>query len=69
MTFSSSLLVAANVSEWFSGIWADYLAPRWGSFTQVFVGEDLLIQLGAIAGAVILVCRYSWSSTAVQKGY
>ena len=54
MTFSSSLLVAANVSEWFSGIWADYLAPRWGSFTQVFVGEDLLIQLGAIAGAVIL---------------
>ena len=54
MTFSSSLLVAANVSEWFSGIWADYLAPRWGSFTQVFVGEDLLMQLGAIAGAVIL---------------
>ncbi len=54
MTFSSSLLLAANVNEWFSGIWADYLAPRWDTFTQVFVGEDLLIQLSAIAGAVIL---------------
>ena len=54
MTFSSSLLLAANVKEWFSGIWADYLVPRWDSFSQVFVGEDLLIQLGAIAGAVIL---------------
>ena len=54
MTFSPSLLFAANVNEWFSGIWADYLAPRWDSFTQVFVGEDLLIQLGTIAGAVIL---------------
>ena len=54
MTFSSSLLLAANVNEWFSGIWADYLVPRWDSFSQVFVGEDLLIQLGAIAGAVIL---------------
>ncbi len=54
MTFSSSLLLGANVNEWFSGIWTDYLAPRWDSFTQVFVGEDLLIQLGAIAGAVIL---------------
>ena len=54
MAFSSSLLLAANVNEWFSGIWADYLAPRWDSFTQVFVGEDLLIQLGGIVGAVIL---------------
>ena len=54
MAFSSSLLLAANVNEWFSGIWADYLVPRWDSFSQVFVGEDLLIQLGAIAGAVFL---------------
>ena len=54
MAFSSSLLLAANVNEWFSGIWVDYWAPRWDSFSQVFVGEDLLIQLGAIAGAVIL---------------
>ncbi len=54
MAFPSSLLLAANLNEWFSGIWADYFEPRWASFSQVFVGEDLLIQLGAIAGAFIL---------------
>ena len=54
MAFPSSLLLAANLNEWFSGIWADYFEPRWDSFSQVFVGEDLLIQLGAIAGAFIL---------------
>ena len=54
MAFPSSLLLAANLNGWFSGIWVDYFEPRWDSFSQVFVGEDLLIQLGAIAGAFIL---------------
>jgi len=35
-------------------MWEDYLAPRWDSFLQVFVGEDLLIQLGGIIGAFII---------------
>lgn len=54
MSFSFSLLLAANANEWFARIWSDYLAPRWDSFTQVFVGENLLVQMGAIVGAVFL---------------
>ncbi len=54
MSFSYALPLAANLSEWITQMWSDHLAPRWDSFLQVFVGEDLLIQLGGILGAVVL---------------
>ena len=47
-------LFAANFNEWLNQLWVDAVAPRWDSFKQVFVGEDLLIQLGSIAGAFLL---------------
>jgi len=53
--FSSFVfLFAANFSEWLNKLWTDTLAPRWDSFIQVFVGEDLLVQVGSIAGAFLL---------------
>ncbi len=53
--FSSFVfLFAANFSEWLNKLWTDTLAPRWDSFMQVFVGEDLLVQVGSIAGAFLL---------------
>ncbi len=53
--FSSFVfLFAANFSEWLNKLWTDTLAPRWDSFKQVFVGEDLLVQVGSIAGAFLL---------------
>ena len=53
--FSSFVsLFAANFSEWLNQLWTDTLAPRWDSFKQVFVGEDLLVQVGSIAGAFLL---------------
>jgi len=35
-------------------MWNDYADPWWESFRRVFVGPDLLIQLGGIAGAFLI---------------
>jgi len=54
MFSSFAPLFAASFNKWLNQLWTDTLAPRWNSFKQVFVGEDLLIQLGSIAGAFFL---------------
>lgn len=54
MFFYSVPLFAAGFNDWIVQFWAETLAPRWNSFLQVFVGEDLLMQLGSIAGAIVL---------------
>ena len=54
MIFCSVPLFAAGFNDWIIQFWAETLAPRWNSFLQVFVGEDLLMQLGSIAGAIVL---------------
>ena len=50
--FSFSPLVLAEVS--LSVFFSEVLGPWWDRFSEVFVGEDLLIQLGCVAGAVML---------------
>ncbi len=38
----------------FTRIWEETILPRWETFKEVFVGEDLFIQLGMILGAWLL---------------
>lgn len=54
MPVFAPLLSAVDVGSWFVRIWNDYLESWWESFRQVFVGPDLLIQLGGIASAFVI---------------
>ena len=54
MSVITPSLVAVDVGTWFVRIWDDYLRSWWESFRQVFVGPDLLIQLGGIASAFLI---------------
>lgn len=54
MSLSLSQYLAVDVGSWFARMWEDYLLPWWESFRQVFVGPDLVIQLGSIVGAVLI---------------
>ena len=54
MALINPSLVAVDVGTWFVRMWDDYLQSWWESFRQVFVGPDLLIQLGGIASAFLI---------------
>ncbi len=54
MPLSSFPVIGASAGEWISGFWSQYLAPHWESFKQLFLGEDLLIQLASVFGAFVL---------------
>ncbi len=52
--------LAVDVGSWLVRIWDAYLNPWWESFRQVFVGPDLLIQIGGIVAAFLI----AWIVTA-----
>lgn len=54
MSLFVTSLLAVDLGSWFARMWNDYAGPWWESFRQVFVGPDLLIQLGGIAGAFVI---------------
>ena len=52
-SFRLPLFAAQSFAEHLEAIWR-ILEPRWAAFKRVLIGEDLLIQLAVIAGAVLL---------------
>ncbi|MBT6379337.1 MAG: mechanosensitive ion channel [Opitutales bacterium] len=54
MSVFLSPFLAVDEGSWCVRIWGGYLNPWWESFRQVFVGPDLLIQLGGIAAAFLI---------------
>ena len=69
MALINPSLVAVDVGTWFVRMWDDYLQSWWESFRQVFVGPDLLIQLGGIASAFLIAWVISGAQTSFSKGY
>ncbi len=54
MLFSASPLLGMNLGQTVTQIWEQTLLPRWQTFKEVFVGEDLFLQLCMIIGAWLL---------------
>ncbi len=51
--FFSSLL-GIDLNSWAASLWSEYAEPWWNSFKQIFIGEDLVMQLAGIGGAFAL---------------
>ena len=52
MAFTFSSPFVASIS--FSSVYTNYILPWWEQFLELFVGEDLWIQLGVAVGAFVL---------------